>query len=130
VKIVDPGHKYELASLDGHLHQELTFVKRCDRLHPERYPGNTNAYPGATLQEVMRALIDRLKYVQNQIPCIENRIIISLLRQSIYLLEARAKNRKRKVLKLTEDELEQIEKFETCKKCGHILCNECGGDRP
>lgn len=123
MKTLDPGHQYELNSLDGDLQQVLTFVKRCDRDDPSKYPGNDNAYPGTTTQEVLRALINRTQYVQNQIPCLENEQIISMLRQCIYLLESRAKQRKGKALRLTTTV--PIEAIGTCPKCGHILCTEC-----
>jgi hypothetical protein len=126
VKIIDPGHRYELSSLDGDYRQELTFVKRCDRLNPGKYPGNTDSYPGTTIQEVLRALIDRLNYVHNQIPCLENQFIVSMLRQCLYLLEVRAKRRKGKVLE--PPETEPIESLETCTSCGHVVCSDCLND--
>jgi len=39
---------------------------------PERFPGNTNSYPGTTLQSVIRCLINRLDYLQGQVRCKEN----------------------------------------------------------
>ena len=120
MKTIDPGHQYELKSLDGNCPQVLTFVKRCDRNGSNNYPGNVGAHPGTTTQEVLRALIQRTQHVQNQIPCLENERIIAMLRQCIYLLELRAKRRKGKTLRLTTTL--PIETISTCDVCGHVLC--------
>jgi hypothetical protein len=52
MKIIDPGHKYELDQLDGEGKEILTFVKRDTP--SERYPGNQGHYPGTNMQEVLR----------------------------------------------------------------------------
>lgn len=56
MKVIDPGHVYDLRSLDGEQLNRLVFVKR----EGPSYPGNVGHYPGTTMQEVLRALIDRL----------------------------------------------------------------------
>ena len=66
MKVIDPGHSYLLRSYDGGGPSRLTFVKRCDP--PEKYPGNWNAHPGTQIQEVLRALMERCQYINNQIP--------------------------------------------------------------
>lgn len=124
MEIIDPGHEFRLASLDGQHEQVLTFVKRCDPVEcgGGKYPGNHDAHPGTTTQEVIRALIARIEYVQGQIPCQENTLVTLLLRQCLYLLETRAKRCKGQVLNV---ELVGIEKIPTCPYCGHILCSGC-----
>jgi hypothetical protein len=64
----------------------LVFVKRVG----EKYPGNVNAYPGTTLQEVFRCCIDRLKFLDAQVTCEENELVILHLKMAIYYLEKRA----------------------------------------
>lgn len=124
MEIIDPGHKFRLGSLDGHHEQILTFVKRCDPVERGggKYPGNYNAHPGTTTQEVLRALIARTDYVQGQIPCPENALIKLLLQQCLYLLELRAKRRKGQAFNV---ELMGIEHVTTCPHCGHIFCSGC-----
>ena len=78
--ILDNGHKYQLHYIDGEYPQVLQFVKRYDENNPKKYPGNFSRYPGTTLQSVIRVLIDRLYYLQNQVWSIENFIIIKLLK--------------------------------------------------
>lgn len=85
-KIIDPGHKYELLTLDGDLTQLLTFVKRHDPEHPERFPGNTESHPGTTLQSVIRCLMERVTYLNNQIPCKNNVAIFTRLAECLWLL--------------------------------------------
>lgn len=94
MKVLDAGHLYELQQL-GELkddtdingyHNTLRFVKR----EGEMYPGNVGSYPGTIIQEVLRCCIDRLKYVNNQIPSSNNLIAIEHLRWAIFTLESRA----------------------------------------
>lgn len=92
MKVLDAGHEYELDVLDGgpfSTPKYLRFVKR----EGEQYPGNVGHYSGTTIQEVLRACIDRLKYVDNQVPDLVNRLVIGLLRQAIWYLEERAHRR-------------------------------------
>lgn len=85
MKIIDPGHHYSLASIDGKLKQALIFVKRFRE-------GNNHA--GTTNQEVLRVLIDRVKFLDAERPWEGNREILANLRQALVLHEARALIRK------------------------------------
>jgi hypothetical protein len=117
MKVLDPGHKYELNNLDGNAKTLLVFVKR----EGENYPGNIGHYQGTNLQEVIRALIDRLKYLNNQIPDESNLACIIKLRDCIWLLEDRAARRHNRDFDYYPSNIE----FElTCPKCGHIGCNQ------
>lgn len=134
MKIIEPGHIYELDWLDGipplecdisewdFLTPTLVFVKR----EGDKYPGNTGHHPGTNIQEVVRALIDRVKYLDGQIEHPRNTFVLQHLRAVIYQLEMRAAQRHNRELKLSADEVFNIEIVETCKKCGHIGCQgEC-----
>lgn len=116
MRVLDPGHDYELTSFDGGDPVRLTFVKRNDP--PEKYPGNNGAYPGTQIQEVLRALIERAQYVNNQIPCPETESAIDLFRQGIYLFESRHVNRHDGLAIFPK----QIETAPFCSTCGHIYC--------
>lgn len=127
MKIVDPGHHYRLDLLDAPDLQsvvfgaDLVFVKR----EGEGYPGNVGHYSGTNMQEVLRALIDRVKYLNNQIPHPRNDNVITSLRHAIFNLELRAAERHGRLDEFTSLIMRggpQIENFETCKKCGHIGC--------
>ncbi len=122
-KIIDPGHKYELLTLDGDLKQQLTFVKRFDSKDPTRFPGNKNAYPGTTLQSVIRCLIERIDYLQKQIPHPNNLAIREMFVRQLWLLEDRAAERHGYSFELLPEEtLTQP----MCPHCGHVVCPELG----
>lgn len=117
MRIIDPGHRYELATLDGvaGLPYPLQFVKRVG----PGYPGNeAPAYPGTTLQEVMRALIDRARYVNHQQPCAETEAAAHLLETALLLFEIRAKRVKGKTLTLGC--VANAVEGPTCPKCQHV----------
>jgi hypothetical protein len=124
MKILDAGHRYELECLDtpnDGVVETLTFVKR----EGDGYPGNKGHYWGTNIQEVLRALIDRVKYLNNQIPDVINQDIIYHLRMALWLLEVRAANRHHRRFS-SKDIFESLEGQPVCKKCGHIQCNgEC-----
>lgn len=115
--IVDPGHDYELNTLDGRGGTvPLTFVKR----EGPHYPGNVGSHPGTTSQEVLRALLDRALYVQRQIPCIETEMAIHHLQAVIALFEIRAKRVKGRHYNAN---LISTEVCQTCEWCGHVDCD-------
>jgi hypothetical protein len=126
MKVIDPGHCYDLAAIDGGDIQRLRFVKRVG----PQYPGNDRAYGGTTTQEVIRALMNRCQYVKRQIPCWQTTTAIWLFRGIILLFEHRAKRRKGKWLPLRA--LRGIEFAATCPHCGHVYCaeNHEGGAQP
>lgn len=117
MKAWDAGHIYSLQSLDGGDHELLCFVKR----EGPGFPGNKGSHPGTIIQEVLRAIIDRLHYVNYQIPDRRNKLCVSCLRVVIWLLEDRAAERRGRSLNAA---VEDIETVPTCPKCGHI---QCGG---
>lgn len=120
MKVIDPGHCYDLLELDGEwsLGQRLTFVKRLG----DNYPGNEPpAYAGTTMQEVLRAVIHRARYVNNQIPCRETNRVINLCTTAVFELERRAARRHGRVIDFTP-EIAVI--GAPCLTCGHIHCDK------
>lgn len=118
MKVIDEGHSFELNCLDGDIVQRLIHVKR----EGPGYPGNIGSYPGTTMQEVLRAELNRARYVNMQTPCAETEGVINCLQQALLLLEIRAKRVKGKLLVLSD--LSILETAEICKTCGHIHCTE------
>lgn len=92
MKILVPGHVYALTELGGGI-QTLTFIRRS---------GGAVTYeeewPGVQTQEVLRALIDRTKYLDQVLPCIETKDAIEFLRQALYQYELRAWRRKQEAV--------------------------------
>lgn len=114
----DPGHDYVLQSLDGEAPQRLTFVKR----EGPGFPGNVGSHPGTTTQDVLRALIERAKYVNGQIADPANALVIRNLREAFWHLEERAARRHGRPWTLPIG-FEGIEELPGCPRCGHVGCD-------
>jgi hypothetical protein len=84
MRVIIPGHFYELDHLDGEGKQKLQFV---DRNHDRDTQGTYN-------QEVLRALIDRVQFLHGEKPWRLNEQIIYHLRMALILHEARVLFRK------------------------------------
>lgn len=115
MKVLDPGHVYLLDTLDGEALVSLRFVKR----EGPGYPGNFGHYPGTNIQEVLRALIDRMKYLNEQIPDKRNESVMVYLRNALFTLELRAAERHGRGI---ENFTFPLEEMPACTKCGHIGC--------
>lgn len=131
MRVVDPGHYYELANLDAPPRScwTLRFVKRVGA----KYPGNEPpSYGGTTSQEVIRALIDRAKYVDSQIDRTTevsqaghaaNAAVLLHLREALIWLEVRAADERGDVdASLRIRNLMEPETEPTCEHCGHVMC--------
>ena len=117
MRVIDPGHEYILDALDGGEQQRLLFVKR----EGPNYPGNVGGHAGLLTQEVIRALIDRCKYMNAQGSCAETDIILASLRTALMAFEVRAARCRGVSIDLKG--LGEIEDIPTCSKCGHIQCD-------
>lgn len=124
MEVIDPGHMYGLWFFDNDGSEPSTgvlqFVKRNDP--PEKYPGNTNAYPGTQIQEVLRALIDRAEYVNNQVPCEQTHEVIVHLINALWLLEQRHADRHDARDEFRIVDISTVHTIPFCNKCGHIMC--------
>jgi hypothetical protein len=126
MKILDPGHTYEVDIYDepGFTSPNvITFMKR----EGENYPGNKDSYPGTNCQELIRVLIDRLKYLNNQIPCPENKDALQYLRQALLSFEIRAAKRHQLFKGGNWMSMQIIETLPVCHICGHIIDLACKG---
>lgn len=117
MKVIDPGHDYVLQSLDGEAPQRLTFVKR----EGPGFPGNVGSHPGTTMQEVLRALIDRSYYVNSQTPCAETEAAGELMKSALLILESRAARRHNRIAP-DFTTLDEAVTAPGCPKCGHVGC--------
>jgi hypothetical protein len=121
VTVVDPGHEYLLDSLDGERENHLVFVKRVG----PKYPGHVGAHPGTTIQEVLRALIERCEYVNRQQPCSETESAKNYLTLALIELEKRAARVHGRRLEI-EDLRRVVSGEGKCTACGHVGCPGCG----
>lgn len=115
MKILEPGHAYQPACYDGDDCPPLIFMQRVG----PGYPGNGHAHPGTNCQEVLRALIDRVIYLDSQVPCVENGHILANLRGALKEFEVRAALRHGLPLPVFT---EPVEDMPTCGVCGHVTC--------
>ncbi len=80
--VTDRGHLYKLQNNKSKEHEvSLKFYKDA-KINGDGYNGTTN-------QEVLRALIDRIKFLDEQEPHPNNKEIIYCLRKAIILHEQR-----------------------------------------
>lgn len=118
MKVLDAGHHYLVNNLDADrwMQQAIIFVKR----EGELYPGNIGHHPGTNCQEVIRVLIDRFQYLNNQERHTANERAVIMLREILWNLEDRAASRHG--LPPANFTGEPIEKMPVCLHCGHIVC--------
>lgn len=81
MRVLVPGHRYELDHLDGSGKTVLQFVSRAPLHEPQE---------GVINQEVLRAIIDRVQLLDSEVPWEGNRQILMHLRMALALHEARA----------------------------------------
>lgn len=93
MRVLDPGHKYEIPNLEHEGCQRLVFIKRSSGMIQHK-----DEYPGSNTQEIIRVLIDRSIYLNSIQPCAETEDAISFLRLALYSYEVRAYRRKQEKL--------------------------------
>jgi hypothetical protein len=93
MRVLEAGHVYELQHLDAEGHETLTFIRRNSKAITHAFE-----HPGTNTQEVLRALIDRTKFLNDVIPCDETQDAIYYLRMALFCYEARAWRRKQQKL--------------------------------
>jgi hypothetical protein len=113
VKVIEPGHVYDLANSDGPDYQRVRFVRRRDAVG-EPLPAREK-HPGLLSQELIRVLIDRTLYLYAEAPCDEDTRIVEHLRAALSLYESRASRR-------AIEKLSKPEEADVCPICHHILC--------
>lgn len=95
MKVLTPGHKYELANFEAdlpELNQRLQFIEKVQtELNPTKL---VTINDGTTNEEVLRVLIDRMQYLQAKFACRENAIVITKLEEALMWLEKRTADRK------------------------------------
>lgn len=135
MKILETGHVYRLQTLDDEVPattlwpnarpflQELTFVRRDGTGYPpskwNHDAPHVGHHPGTLLQDVLRCCIERVQYVDGQIPHQSNKQVIGALRLSIRLLETRAAERHG--WNMEHLSALRIEELPACERCGHIV---------
>ena len=100
MKCTEPGHTYELE--DSVWQPGTNPVQTLQFIHKEEDNGElVSLENGTTNEEVLRVLIDRMKWLQDKLSCNENALVIRNLEQSLMLLERRTNGRVKRCVKGT-----------------------------
>jgi len=97
MKVLREGYTYRLDSMEGTNPQFLQFIEKLpghDSM--KKSPSDqqfTTVRDGTTNEEVLAVLIDRLKYLQEKLPCDENILVIENLETALYILNERTRKR-------------------------------------
>lgn len=89
MKVLDPGHRYSVVSVP-----EFPGGDRNDQIIQFRKTLPGGGRVGTNCQELLRVLIDRVKFLDNELPHQVNADILLKLREALVLFEARALERK------------------------------------
>lgn len=95
MKVLTQGHKYELENFENKSApgQTIQFIEK--EQDPSAEPGTLKTVnDGTTNEEILAALIDRMKSLQAKFPCRENAIVTTKLEESLMWLEKRTSDRK------------------------------------
>lgn len=120
MKVIEPGHVYEVQNVDGPGTQRIEFVRRRDD-EASMLPKDARR-EGILTQELLRVAIDRTLYLNAEAPCPENVEIVNALRHALGLYESRAARR-------TVEKHAMIERADVCEICQHMLCTHRGEGR-
>lgn len=124
MKVLDPGHIYLAESVGNIDPQRIQFVKN----RGTKYPGNTGEpQPGIICQELLRILIDRTAYLNNQGSCSETEHALSSLRSALGWFEVRAARCREEYIDLPH--ADSLETQPTCPSCGHNCCGRTEHER-
>jgi len=94
MKIITPGHRYELSNFENPIdNQTLQFIEKRPSPHTSDAPMET-VHEGTTSEEVLRVLIDRMNHLQDKFPCRENAVVITHLETALLWLDKRTADRK------------------------------------
>lgn len=89
MKVLVPGHLYELESLEGSNSQKLQFIQK--QKSEDKF---VTVQDGTTNEEVLKVMIDRLKTLGEKLPSRENAIAITKLEEALMWIEKRINARK------------------------------------
>ena len=89
MKILTPGHKYELSNFDNPERpgQTLQFIQKAGDPVELVSDGTTN-------EEVLEMLIDRMRFLGGLLPCRETSIAITKCEEALLWLERRTTDRR------------------------------------
>jgi len=94
MEVLDEGHRYRVANMeDPNGSQEIKFINK--EKEEDSYKLRT-VYDGTTNEELMKVLINRMKYLNCKFPCIENGETIHHLQVALNFQNSRTRDRKKR----------------------------------
>ena len=118
MKVIDPGHHFQVDSYDGGKPQDIIFMKRVGKGYPANEPP---AHSGTNCQELMRVVLDRTRYLNEQYKHKNNEAIIRKAQEILWLFEDRAAERHN--IDQFDFRPDDIEYKPHCLVCGHVVCH-------
>lgn len=88
MKIITPGHEYELDNFEGGDRQPLSFIHKVSKGESLVTVKN-----GTTNEEVLAVLIDRLNFLHLKLPSRQSAIAITKLQEALMWLQNRTQER-------------------------------------
>ena len=86
MRVITPGHKYELDNFEGDKKKYLQFIQK-DPLttspEDDNYKDLITIENGTTTEEVLKVIVDRFAYLNKQFPSRKNSIILTKLEESL-----------------------------------------------
>lgn len=93
MKILQAGHKYELANFENPASgQTIQFIEKAPTAPGS--PTLTTVSDGTTNEEVLKMLIDRMKFLSSKLASRESSIAITKFEEGLHWLQARTAARK------------------------------------
>ena len=91
MKILTPGHKYELSNFEkpDEAGQTIQFIEKSNNEDGTL----TTVSDGTTNEELLQVLMDRMNFLQAKFPCAENAFAIASIFQALTWLGVRTANR-------------------------------------
>lgn len=142
MRVLDPGHLYEVDVYDGPSTGPGARVRRFMKRIGDDYPGNEPpGYAGTNCQEEIRVLIDRVRYLDGQDRSDRNQAIVSHLSDALWQFELRAAERRGELDAFRDRAFSwamsvgagwvdgrpaRVETIPACPTCGHVLCSKHG----
>jgi len=101
MKILTPGHKYELDhfesyGLPGCKVETLQFIEKAPKGQHSGDVTMETVNDGTTNEEVLAVLIDRLQFLNGKFPCRENSIALTKLDEALLWLNKRTSDRQKR----------------------------------
>lgn len=95
MKVLEPGHLYELESMDGTFPQQIQFIEKGKLItdNPETDGKLATIRDGTTNEEILKMLINRLTFLNAKLPSDETKEAIQDCRRALAWLNWRSADR-------------------------------------